>query len=426
MIAWLVFFFVCAVEAFESVFFYDSFIQCRWGGVKRTLAAFILFVAGAGNAMLFEALPYGFIPWKLAALIVIHTLFVRITYPSDWTVSIFFSAFNIVIQVLIESIVIGAASAQYSEEHIMLSLLGSGICILWTGVLYLLRKKLCYIKQYMKRNIRVAGKLGMLPLISVIAGIYYYVLFILGNLQDSFHISVAAGLVIINVVSLFFLQESLVKDEKLRISEMQNENNHKQIQAFHDMQSLYERQGRKLHDYKKQLATIQELIKNGNVDTAIEFTEKLTKSIAVEASEVNVGHPVVNAVLNQQYRVAKGKNIGMSFAVSDLHDIRLADEEIVVLLGNLIENAIHECERVIDKGKAASISIKLVEKDGTLILTVRNPISRRVDIEGNRVMNPKHDGQGIGLLNVESVAEKNGGSFVISCDEKEFVAVVMI
>lgn len=426
MIAWMVFFLVCAVEAFTSIFFYDSFIQCRWLGAKKFLAAFVLFVAGAGNAMLFEAFPYEYIPWKLAALIVIQAIFVRITYPSDWTVSIYFAALNVVIQILLETVVIGIMSAQYSEEHILLAFLGAGICILWTGVLYLLRKKLCYIKQYMRRNVRVASKFGMLPLISVIAGIYYYVFFIRGNSQEPFYISVAVGLVIINIVSLFFLQESLVKDEKLRISEMQNENNQKQIQAFHDMQSLYERQGRKLHDYKKQLATIQELIQSGDVDTAIAFTENLTKSIAVEASEVNVGHPVINAVLNQQYRVAKGKNIGMTFAVSDLHDIRLADDEIVVLLGNLIENAIHECERVTEHGKAASISIKFVEKEGTLVLTVRNPISRRVDIEDNRVVNPEHDGQGIGLLNVETVAEKNGGSFVISCDENEFVAVVMI
>ena len=121
---------------------------------------------------------------------------------------------------------------------------------------------------------------------------------------------------------------------------MQIESKQNQLQAFRDMQALYERQGRKLHDYKKQLATLQELLKGGDTEAAIEFTEQLTKSIAVEMSEVNVGQPVVNAVLNQQYRVAKGKNIGMTFAVSDLHDIRLVDDEIVVLLGNLIENAI--------------------------------------------------------------------------------------
>ena len=78
MIVWLVFFFVCAVEAFASVYFYDSFIQCRWEGFKKVREVFILFIAGAGNALLFEAFPHEYIPWKLATLIAIHTIFVRV------------------------------------------------------------------------------------------------------------------------------------------------------------------------------------------------------------------------------------------------------------------------------------------------------------------------------------------------------------
>ena len=36
------------------------------------------------------------------------------------------------------------------------------------------------------------------------------------------------------------------------------------------------------------------------------------------------------------------------------------------------------------------------------------------------------EGHGIGLSNVENVVRKYGGDFAISCDDKEFVAVVMI
>ncbi|WP_423214744.1 sensor histidine kinase [Streptococcus equinus] len=181
-----------------------------------------------------------------------------------------------------------------------------------------------------------------------------------------------------------------------------------------------------LHDYKKQLATLQELLKGGDTDAAIEFTEQLTKSIAVEMSEVNVGHPVVNAVFNQQYRVIKGKNIGMTFAVSDLHDIRLSDDDIVVLIGNLVVNAIHECEKVISQGQTASIQVIFVEKDSRLIFTVRNPVVQRVAITDNKVRGVPKDGHGIGLSNVESVVEKYGGTFAISCDEKEFTAVAVM
>jgi len=42
--------------------------------------------------------------------------------------------------------------------------------------------------------------------------------------------------------------------------------------------------------YKKQLMTVQDLLKNGENETAVEYIEKLTKNIATEMSEVNVGH----------------------------------------------------------------------------------------------------------------------------------------
>ena len=88
--------------------------------------------------------------------------------------------------------------------------------------------------------------------------------------------------------------------------------------------------------------------------------------------------------------------------------------------------AIHECEEVISHGQTASIQVKFVEKDFRLVLTVRNPVVLRVDITDNKIQGVQKDGHGIGLSNVENVVEKYGGTFAISCDEKEFTAVAMI
>jgi len=299
-------------------------------------------------------------------------------------------------------------------------------CVISLFIEVFLRKKLPLLKVYLKKEYALLKSFIWFPLTTAIVGLFSFIFFVSPSGSGLFQATVSVVLLVVNIISLFLLQDLLVKDEKIRLSEIQLESKQNQLQAFRDMQSLYERQGRKLHDYKKQLGTVEELLKTGDVDSAIEFTEQLTKSIAVEMSEVNVGHPVVNAVLNQQYRVAKGKNIGMTFAVSDLHDIRLSDDDIVVLLGNLIENAIHECEKVMSQGQTASIQVKSVEKDTELILTVCNPVVQRVEITDNKVRGEQKDGHGIGLSNVESVVEKYGGTFAISCDEKEFTAVVMI
>lgn len=426
MIAWLMFFVTSIVETFVNIFFYDSFLNRKWDGSHRVLSFVSLYAANMFNALVMEALPYRFIPWKLVTLIAVHAIYVKTFYLSAWSVSFFFAMLQNTFLALLGSIAFSLMELHYLGSHIESAILEFGLCIVWTGVLLILRKKLSHIKHNLKNSAGIASKFGLFQILSLIAGMYYYFLFVNESVADLFDILVAVSLVGINILSLLLMQEYLIKDKELRLSEIQNEKSQNQLQAFRDMNSLYERQGRKLHDYKKQVGTVHELLKNGDVESAIKFTEQLTKSIDVEMSEVNVGHPVINAVLNQQYRVAKGEGIGMTFTISDLHDVRLSDDDIVVLLGNLIENAIHECKRVMELGKSVNIGIKFIEKDGSLILTVRNPVCERVEIEDNKVIKPVMDGHGIGLKNVEAVVEKNNGSFAISCDDKEFVAVVMI
>ena len=82
------------------------------------------------------------------------------------------------------------------------------------------------------------------------------------------------------------------------------------------------------------------MIKNGHTDEALSFTQKLTESIAVEMSAINTNHPVVNAILNQKYRSMQEKHIAVILKVGDLQEICLEEEEIVILLSNLLDNAI--------------------------------------------------------------------------------------
>ena len=256
--------------------------------------------------------------------------------------------------------------------------------------------------------------------------IYCYQVFIDRDEYYMLYLVFAFCLLVLNISSLYLLQDALVKEERIRISNEQQQKIRNQYDAFKDMKSVYENQGRKLHDYKKQLTTVQELIKNGQVTEAYYYIGKLTKSISVEMSEINVGHPVINAVLNQQYRTAKSKGIGVVFSVCDLSKVQIDDEDIVVLLGNLLENAIHECERIMDEGRVATIQLKLIEKNGSVIITVKNPVRDVVPIKDNKVQKERIDGHGIGLSNVEEIVRRYDGSFAISCDEEKFNAIVII
>lgn len=427
MSGWMIFFVASLIEVAADIYFYDSFQEIRLPRRSIRIAAYIiLYLMSIANALVIEAFSSGLYPLKLVILILVHILFIRICYCTDWIVCYFLACFVNMLQVLIEMEIGGIFKMTYhGTNHYLISSAAVVSNMLLLVLIYFLRKKLTGFRRFVSEPSDSFKKFIWLPFFSVMAGLYFFLTF-MRKPFEYFEMIVSAALLAGNIAALFIMQELMLKDEKLRFSELRVESKQNQLQAFKDMQSLYERQGRKLHDYKKQLSTVQELLKNGDVKTAIDYIGELTKSISVEASELNVGHPVINAVLNQQYRVAKSKNIGMTFAISDLHEITINDDDIVVILGNLLENAVHECEKLVASGRDVSVSVKFIVKDGHIILTVRNPVLNKVEILENKVLIPSQDGHGIGLSNVEIVVEKYGGTFVISCDEKEFTAVAVI
>ena len=157
-----------------------------------------------------------------------------------------------------------------------------------------------------------------------------------------------------------------------------------------------------------------------------EFVEKILVHQAEGKGAINTNHPVVNAVLNQKYRSMQEKHIAVILKVGDLQEICLEEEEIVILLSNLLDNAIRESEKVLKNTGKAVIHLKLECEDHKLIFAVRNPVTEKVEIENDTIKSKRGDHHGIGLLNVKAVVDKYGGDMVLSCDENEFKAVVIL
>ena len=102
----------------------------------------------------------------------------------------------------------------------------------------------------------------------------------------------------------------------------------------------------------------------------------------MEMSAVNTNHPVADAVLNQKFHAAREQGVSMTFQVGDMGGLRLNEEETVILLSNLLDNAIHECVKAARQGRKAVIHVKLVQEGGKLIFSVRNPVVEKVQVTG--------------------------------------------
>lgn len=423
---WL--FSLCAValETTGILYFSDTFLERNTRG-KQTRYLFFIFymglyllsLAGGGNSML-----------KAVLLLIGLTLLTLRFYKASPKQSLFFAALSYGLLLLTDYIVF-IVQVLFSGEKAEAGSLRYRLLTLCAKLLYFLL--LFYIRKTKGRERgreALAGaqwlQLGSIPCFTMAALLFMYFSMPGDRAVQSVYLFLAVGLVGMNCVVICLMQNIREKEERIRTEMLAGQSQQNQLEAYRDMEKSYQRQRKKMHDYKNQLGVIQTLLRGQDARSALLFAEKLTESISVDMSDINTNHPIVNAVLNQKYHSMQEKNISLLLKTGDLHELSVEEEDIVILLANLLDNAIRAAGEAADKGGKAVIRLKLVYEEGRMILCVRNPVAEKVEIAGDGVRKKPGERQGIGLLNVKSVVEKYGGDMALSCDDKEFQAVVML
>lgn len=416
-----------AVEVWGAVYFFDIFMERKRTGWLDKCRYIILYLACGGVVFLGANLDSMGI--KVMLIVLVYMVFCTMFYRADWKQCIFFSVLNYsllflidVFTLLVENI-LNSRDKLYALESDLLYL---PMKLSWILLLFVLRRIWKGKKNYKELSYKEWRKFGMVPLITIASMLLMYFCYSGEKKVQAVYLFLAAGLIVINFLVMMLMQDILEKGELLRENALTGQKKESQLAHYRDMQAVYERQGRKLHDYKNQIRTMQVLLKEGDTQTAAALAERLTESISVEMAAVNTNHPIVNAVLNQKFHAAREQGVSMIFKVSDMQGIKLDEEETVILLSNLLDNAIHECVKVVQAGRNAVIHIKLVQENGKLIFSVKNPVAEKVQITDGIVLDSNGGMHGVGLMNVKVVVDKYGGDFAISCDEEVFRAVVML
>ncbi|MGP1433391.1 MAG: ATP-binding protein [Catonella sp.] len=135
---------------------------------------------------------------------------------------------------------------------------------------------------------------------------------------------------------------------------------------------------------------------------------------------------IVDAILNSKYKDTLEKGIIFIFQLNDLSKINISDEDIVVILSNLLSNAIEACEKY--SGKKI-IKLKFVQEGDNIIISVKNTYNGKLGIKDGEIQTSKLyeiDEHGIGIKNIIDVIEKYQGSYTIQNDKEEFYFSIML
>ena len=214
-----------------------------------------------------------------------------------------------------------------------------------------------------------------------------------------------------NVAVLFLLERMEYAASEREQLLMLNQQIQLQSKNMTSASELYSAQRKKVHDFRAHLNILNQLMKNQEYSAAEEYLEKITEQQTDRLFLVNTHHPILDALFNTKAAEATQKKISIDFEVNDLSNFPFDASDIVVLLSNLLDNAIEACQQY-DKGDKAIHVMAVAQQD--FFVSVRNTSEPVVIISGSiPTTKPEPQMHGFGLANIRLILEKYSGEYTM-------------
>ena len=244
--------------------------------------------------------------------------------------------------------------------------------------------------------------------------------------QESVFLAIAFCLAGMNLVVFYMIEDILKRENRIHENEIFRIQVKNQTDMYRSISENFDKQRKKAHEFKNQIMCIESLIEKKNYGELEEYVRKVSGRLRTEPDYIKTNNIIVNAILNSKYQEMLDKKILFIFKINDLSGLNISDEDIVVILSNLLNNAIEACERCRDR---KYVKMKFMKANDSTVISVRNPYEGELIItDGEIQTSKKHETaeHGVGIKNIIDVIERYQGSYVMRNNGNEFYFSVVI
>lgn len=261
-------------------------------------------------------------------------------------------------------------------------------------------------------------------------GISYIVLIIIVlnyRLENDISIKalgITSAIALANIGTMYMINHIEKSEKDSQRAALLDQQMNIQTQSIMGLEKSYRSQRAISHEFTHHLNAISALLESQQYKSAEQYIQTLQEQQTTRVFVVNSHHAIVDAILNQRYQSAKERGIDMHIKVSDLSELGIPTEMIVVILSNLLDNAIEACERYSGE-KVIQLSMILADK---LTLSIRNTTEPVQFIVNGFPITTKSDKQnhGYGLQNVERLLDDLNAEHAWSYQDNWFSFVAEI
>ncbi len=161
------------------------------------------------------------------------------------------------------------------------------------------------------------------------------------------------------------------------------------------------------HDLRHHLRVLSGFAETQNWPALQNYLEEYTSHLQSREVHVWSDHGTADAILS--YYAGECKKIGAIYDVrfSVPSDLAFPDNELCIVLGNLLENAVEAMK--VQKHGLKKLYLRGECYDGYLRIVLDNTFSGIIEKKNGIFLSTRHSGYGLGLSSVLTIAEQHGG-----------------
>lgn len=346
-----------------------------------------------------------------------------------FALAVLFQGCSLTVEYLSYVILLNAFGQRVEElinSNIFCFLMGLLCQMLMFCVISIIRKSLSKKLGYLLSEMEWL-RFSMFPIFCIIAIILlmFNFEFVQDGKQGIVLVWIMSGLVVMNILIFGLLSDALKRESELADYKMIQERGRNDTEMYQAMIKNYNEQRKIVHEFKNHMEYMASLVQHGEYERLRGYVFQMQNNINHKHDLIDTNNNLVNIILNSKYLEACEKNILLSIKANDLSEIKIDDQDLVVILSNLLNNAIEasdECDKKI-------IKLKIVKEHKWMIISVLNFYKHElVKIEGKYVTSKLENVQyhGVGIENIKDAVDKYNGIYDIRSENNEFHFSILI
>ena len=232
----------------------------------------------------------------------------------------------------------------------------------------------------------------------------------------------------ISLFGIFLLLYEMyrVAKEFTRSSQLDRENQLLAVESrrYMELRSYLEQTRHLRHDFRQHLHVISGLTEAGRLDELKSYLSQYESELS-DARPTLCVNAAVDALAGHYDYEARKQGIQIEWKLELPKLLPLPEADLCTILGNLLENALHASQKLPPEERQIKVLARMLSP-AMMGLMVENRYDGVLKKQGGVLHSTKHDGQGIGLVSVETAVHRYHGNLTVETGGSVFRANVLL